>query len=132
MKIALENCDLAMCDCRIVDEDLVPIYDSFFQHNRSKAGLLKNFMKNSFVGCCMAFRKSVLEKSLPFPENIPLHDQWIGLMAERYFNVAFIPIVLVDHRRHPKNYSSTGQPSENSLHKKITLRFRLAKELLDH
>jgi glycosyltransferase involved in cell wall biosynthesis len=131
MKNALKSCDLAICDCRVVDENLNPIYDSFFQHNRSRAGFLKNFMKNSFIGCCMAFRRTVLEKSLPFSENIPLHDQWIGLVAERHFNVRFIPQILVDHRRHSKNYSSTGESSENSLGEKIKLRFHLAKELLD-
>jgi glycosyltransferase involved in cell wall biosynthesis len=132
MKKVLTTCDLVICDCRVVDENLISIYDSFFQQNRSRGGLLKNFMKNSFVGCCMAFRSTVLEKSLPFPENIPFHDQWIGLVAERYFTVAFIRKILVDHRRHSKNYSSTAEPSENSFGKKIKLRFHLAKELLDH
>lgn len=132
MKTTLKLHDLVVCDCRIVNEELHPIYDSFFVHNRSKSGLLKNFVKNSFIGCCMAFRRTVLEKSLPFPEDISLHDQWIGLVAERYFNVTFIPQILVDHRRHPENYSSTGERSENSLEKKIKLRFYLAKKLLAH
>ncbi len=132
MKNALVSSELVICDCRVVDENLQPIYNSFFQHNRSKSGLLKNLMKNSFIGCCMAFHRTVLERSLPFPENIILHDQWIGLVAERHFNVTFIPEILVDHRRHPKNYSSTGGPSVNSLRKKIKLRFHLAKELLEH
>ena len=80
----------------------------------------------------MAFRRTVLEKALPFPEGVPLHDQWIGLIAERYFNVRFISPILVDHRRHPENYSSTGGASENSLGEKLKLRFLLAKELLEH
>ncbi len=132
MKTALEKNDLVVCDCKIVDENLSILHDSFFSRNHSKSGLIKNFIKNSFIGCCMAFRKSVLAKSLPFPEDIPSHDQWIGLIAERYFTVAFIPEVLVDHRRHFNNYSSTGGQSETSLSDKIKFRFHLAKELLEH
>lgn len=131
MKASLGKSDLVVCDCRIVDNDLAPLHSSFFHHNRSRSGLFKNFIKNSFVGCCMAFHKKVLTKALPFPKE-HFHDQWIGLMAERYFNVAFLPQVLVDHRRHPDNYSSTGNPSAISFRKKIELRLHLAKELLDH
>ncbi len=130
MKEALAGCDLVVCDCSIVDQELLPIHHSFFDLNRSRSGLFKNLVKNSFIGCCMAFRRSVLEKSFPFPAGISSHDQWIGLVAERYFRVKFIPYVLVDHRRHPENYSSTGEGSENSFQKKIKLRLHLAKQLL--
>jgi len=132
MKAALEKNDLVVCDCEIVNENLSTLHHSFFSQNHSRSGLIKNFVKNSFIGCCMAFRKPVLTKALPFPENIPFHDQWIGLIAERYFTVAFIPEVLVAHRRHFNNYSSTGEKSEVSFRDKIKLRFHLAKELLDH
>ena len=131
MKIALEKSDLVVCDCRIVNNDLSPLHNSFFRKNGSGSGLIKNFVKNSFVGCCMAFRKEVLTKALPFPK-VHFHDQWIGLIAERYFRVKFLPHVLVDHRKHPENYSSTGRPSETSFGKKVKLRIHLAKELLEH
>ncbi|CAN5308571.1 glycosyltransferase family 2 protein [soil metagenome] len=132
MRDALRSNDLVICDCRIVNEELYPLHGSFFQVNRSKSGLFRNLFKNSFIGCCMAFRREVLEKALPFPENIALHDQWIGLVAERYFNVKFMSQILVDHRRHSGNYSTTTGASENSFGRKIKLRFHLAKDLLEH
>ncbi len=130
MREKLREVDLVICDCRLTDQKLETISPSFFKANHSRPGLLKNLLKSSYMGCCMAFGREVLEKALPFPESILLHDQWIGLVAERHFRIAFIPQILVDHRRHLTNYSSTGAQSKNSLKKKLGLRFHLAKKLL--
>jgi glycosyltransferase involved in cell wall biosynthesis len=130
MSHSLEVCDLAVCDCRIVDEELNTVVPSFFEANNSSQGLVNNFIKSSFIGCCMAFHRSVLTKALPFPDQISMHDQWIGLIAQKYFKVKFIPRILVDHRRHSKNYSTTGGRSKNSLGKKVISRVKLAKMLL--
>ncbi len=126
----LQTYDLVVCDCRILDEHLNIIEPSFFRHSNSGSGLLKNLLKSSFIGCCMCFRKSVLEKALPFPKDISMHDQWIGLIAQKYFKVKFIPEILVDHRRHKNNYSTTGGRSTNSLEKKVISRVQLIKNLL--
>ncbi len=130
MTNALSGCDLVVCDCRLVDENLIVIAPSFFESNKSNQGLLNNFIKSSFVGCCMAFHRKVLSKALPFPKAISMHDQWIGLIAQKYFKVKFVPQILVDHRRHSKNYSTTGGRSKNSLRKKVISRVKLAKMLL--
>jgi glycosyltransferase involved in cell wall biosynthesis len=130
MSDALRYADLAVCDCRMTDHELRTIFPSFFALNGSRPGLIKNLLKSSYMGCCMAFRREVLKKALPFPDSIPLHDQWIGLVAERYFRITFVPQVLLDHRRHHDNYSSTGEKSRNSLKKKLEIRFQIAKRLL--
>lgn len=125
----LKDCDLVVCDCSLVDEKLNVIEPSFFQFNKSKNGLVNNVIKNSFVGCCMAFNRKVLEKALPFPPHILAHDQWIGLIASKYFSVKVLSQPLVYYRRHDRNYSTTGNRSRNSIGKKLISRFRLAKEL---
>jgi GT2 family glycosyltransferase len=130
MKEALQQCDLAVCDCRLVDENLNVLLPSYFEANKSNQGLLNNFIKSSFVGCCMAFHRNVLDKALPFPKQISMHDQWIGLIAQKYFRVRFLPQIMVDHRRHSQNYSTTGGKSKNSLRKKVISRVKLAKMLL--
>jgi len=130
MTEALADCDLVVCDCRIVDEQLKSIEPSFFELNQSKRSLINNLYKSSFVGCCMAFHRAVLDKAIPFPDEIPMHDHWIGLIAQKYFKVKFIPQVLVDHRRHSKNYTTTGGRSKYSLGKKVISRLKLAKMLL--
>src|SRR5260221_162307 len=85
MKEELAYCELVVCDCRLVDQKRNVAAPSFFEWNKSQKGLIKNLLRNSFVGCCMAFHRKVLNKVLPFPYGIPMHDQWIGLIAQRYF-----------------------------------------------
>ena len=128
----LASSDLVVCDCRLVDQGGVALLDSFFLENSSQPGLIKNLLRNSFVGCCMAFHRKLLSKVLPFPAGITMHDQWIGLIAMRHFSVKFIPQILVDHRRHNDNYTSTGSRSKNSWNKKVISRLQLAKAIWQH
>jgi glycosyltransferase involved in cell wall biosynthesis len=125
----LTSCDLVVCDCQLIDGAGKVINSSFFELNRSQNGLINNLMRNSFVGCCMGFKRKILKKTLPFPLKIAMHDQWIGLIAQRFFKVKFIPQTLVDHRRHSSNYTSTGGRSENSWNKKVISRLQLAKAI---
>ncbi len=125
----LATCDLAVCDCQVVDRERRTIYPSFFKFNRSRPGLIRNIIRSSFMGCCMAFHRRVLDRALPFPDGVPIHDQWIGLVAERYFRVKFVPSVMLEHRRHQKNYSTTGGPSPSSIEKKLSSRLTLARKL---
>jgi len=125
----LKEYDLIVSDCFITNEQgNQPV--SFFKINRSGGGLARNLMRNSYMGCCMAFRKDVLQKALPFPNQIPMHDLWIGLIAERYFRVHFIPEQLVYHRRHNKNASTTTGSSSNGLVQKLGFRYQLIKNLI--
>jgi glycosyltransferase involved in cell wall biosynthesis len=126
----LQHCDLVVCDCAISDSQLNIHASSFFSNNRSGKGLLKNLYRNSYMGCCMAFRREVLSRALPFPKDIQIHDFWIGLIAELHFNVNFIPDVLVRHRRHSSNASTTGQTSRFTFMQRIEYRYRIVKALL--
>ena len=56
-------------------------------------------------GCCMAFKRSILDYAIPFPDNIPMHDQWIGLLSERVGKVEFCNEQLLLYRRHSNNAS---------------------------
>ena len=125
----LKKCDLVVSDCFIVngsDQSSA----SFFKSNRSGKGLLRNIIRNSYMGCCMAFSRDVLVKALPFPNQIPMHDLWIGLIAERYFRVQFIPEQLVYHRRHQSNASTTSRSSSYDLVQKLAFRYQLVKNLI--
>ncbi|HCR53127.1 MAG TPA: alpha-L-Rha alpha-1,3-L-rhamnosyltransferase [Cytophagales bacterium] len=130
MGALLDHYDVIVCDCTIVDHQLNPQHESFFKINKSSKGMLKNIFKNSYMGCCMAFNRSILEKILPFPDKIPMHDLWIGLNAELYFSVFFLPEKLVFYRRHSNNASSDPKKSSQSLKIKMSGRLHLIKNLL--
>jgi glycosyltransferase involved in cell wall biosynthesis len=129
MKNHLKTFDLVMCDCQLVDVSLQQKKSSFYNVNNSGKGLVKNLIKNSYMGCCMAFTKQLKERSLPFPADTPMHDFWLGLIGELYFKVHFMQEVLVLHRRHESNASTTGRRSERSIRKKLSNRLRLVKNL---
>ena len=126
----LSDYDLVLSDANIVDDNGTEIYESFYQVNGSKSGLIKNIIKNSYLGCTMAFNRKILEKSLPFPENIPMHDWWLGLIGEIYGKIYFINEKLISYRRHENNASSTGKKSKYTFYKKVMFRFVLVKNLI--
>lgn len=122
-----ENIDLVLHDAKVSDKDLRIIYNSFFEMRKSRPGILKNILKNSYIGCCMAFKGKLKEKILPFPENIPMHDQWIGLIAEKYGKVKFLKEPLIIYRRHEQNNTELHHSSFKNM---ITWRFYIVKNLL--
>jgi glycosyltransferase involved in cell wall biosynthesis len=130
MSRCLEEYDLVVCDCIMIDERQQVQVESFFELNRSGKGFVKNLIRNSYMGCCMAFRRPVLERALPFPRGIAMHDYWIGLVSEMHFRCAFIPEPLVWHRKHGKNHSTTGRESNQPIAKRISQRIQLLKNLV--
>lgn len=124
--------DLVLSDCSIFDSATQQIIEpSFFKFNGSKKGVLNNILKNSYIGCCMAFNQKVKNKILPFPARIPMHDSWIGLVSEVYFKVNFNENQLIRYRKHAQNnsYTSDGK-SHYSIKKKIFFRINTTRALL--
>lgn len=124
---ALESADVVVTDCKIVDDDLNVLTDSYFKFRKSGKGLLKNLYSNKYLGCCMAFKRKILEKALPFPPRLPMHDIWLGFISELFYKSVFIPIPFILHRRHLNNSSSVFAKSEASLVQKISFRWNTIK-----
>jgi glycosyltransferase involved in cell wall biosynthesis len=123
----LNDCDVVVSDCTVVDDGLQVIAPSFFEKNNTRKGLVQNLYHNSYMGCCMAFRRTLLQRSLPFPKHIPVHDVWIGFVAGLFYTTRFIPHALVLYRRHGNNSTPTSQPSHYRVWKKITFRWNLLR-----
>jgi glycosyltransferase involved in cell wall biosynthesis len=100
-------------------------FEFFFKNKKKKTGLLNNLKKVNFLGATLAFQKSVLQKALPFPKNIAMHDIWIGLVAETMGATHYIDEPLIYYRRHENAASTTGGISTNSLITKIKIRKNL-------
>jgi len=126
----LETYDLVVTDCQIIDEKGGVTHDSFYALRGSKKGLIRNFIKNSYLGCCMAMKRQILLKALPFPKRIPMHDIWIGMIAELFGTTYFCSKRLIKYRRHSNNKTFTTEKSLNSLYHKTRLRWNLLSCLL--
>jgi glycosyltransferase involved in cell wall biosynthesis len=127
----LDSYDLVVSDCILINENEAPIHDSFFKQRGSGPGIIHNLIKNSYIGCCMAFHRNILQKALPFPGNtpIPMHDWWIGMVGELFGKTCFCEEKLVLYRRHYTNASRTSEKSFNSFSKKMRIRTILACEI---
>lgn len=117
MTAALNDYDLVLSDCTVVDEQLNTLQPSFFRLRGSQPGFVHNIFKNSYMGCCMAFRRDVLAYALPIPPSVYMHDWWIGLITELKGKVYFYPEPLILYVRHGSNASPTGQGSLNWISK---------------
>lgn len=123
---ALEQCELVACDARVVDRDLQPLYPSFFAlSGLSRPGFLRCLFKNYYVGACMAFRRSLLDRALPFPSKLPMHDWWLGLLAERSATACLLREPLVMFRRHSATASTSSQASTRPWFKRAADRIHL-------
>ena len=119
--------DIVVSNCQVVNQNLEVINKSFFQLNNSGQGLISNLIKNSYLGCCLAFRKEILNKVLPFPKKIPMHDIWVGFVSELFFKPKFIEEPLMLYRRHGSNESPTGEDSPFNLYRKFLFRYNIVK-----
>lgn len=94
---------LILSDLAIVDSDLKLMHASYFKYKKVKTGTIANIIRNRYIGAGMAFRADLKHEILPIPNHVPMHDMFIGIMAEP--NVALLPEVLTDYRRHEDNAS---------------------------
>lgn len=100
------NCTLVIHDAEVVDGKLKSINKSFFEYRGSGPGILKNIYKNTYIGCCMAFNRKIMENILPIPDDIEMHDQWIGIVNDiMYKKSFFLNENLIKYRRHNNNMS---------------------------
>lgn len=96
---------LVLSDAKIIDAK-GEICGSFFERRgRFVPGLLHNIIKNKYIGCAMAFRRSLVSKILPFPDSLPMHDVWIGCINAIFGKTYFINAPLFYYRRHCLNAS---------------------------
>ena len=126
----LVSSDLVMSDCLIGDETLNTTGQVYSDIRPFRTGTLTNFLKSHYLGCCMAFKREVYQKALPFPKHGVAHDLWIGLTAERYFKIKYTKQPLMIYRRHSNTVTASGKTNQTSTLFKLSYRFYIAKALL--
>lgn len=128
----LARYDCVVHDAEMTDRQLNVTDTSYYKvHGTRQSRLWNLLMKNGYMGCCMAFTRRVLQASLPFPRDIPMHDIWIGNIAAWRYSLRFIPDKLTLFRCHGTNTSFTARKkSGNSVFKMFMIRWRTVKNLV--
>ena len=99
-----KGADLVLHDASVTNGNLNVTEPSFFAIRKSNADYKSNLIKNTFVGCCMAFTRQVMLDTLPFPKELPMHDWWIALAAiKKGYKAVLLQKPLILWRRHGEN-----------------------------
>lgn len=122
------DCKCVIHDCSVYDADCENVvYESFFEFRNSKPGIIRNWYKNAYIGCCMAFDASLKDLILPIPTDIEMHDQWIGIISEIVGKSIFMDEKLIKYRRHENNVSGM---SHHSMYNMIRKRVCFIKNMI--
>ncbi len=124
-----KKCHVVIHDCIVTNADLQQvIYPSFFEYRGYGAGMWSNIWKNKYIGCCMAIRKELLPYILPIPNDIQMHDQWIGIINDKHRGgCGILKEPLLYYRRHENTVSDFGR---NTIPVMIKNRLRLLYRLM--
>jgi len=124
--LASPELSLVLSDSFVIDADGNVTAESRFTKTKFHPGAVRNFVRNQYLGCAMAFRRSLLGYCLPFPADIPMHDMWIGIVNQLVGKTGYIDEPLIFYRRHETNTS----PSQHApLAQMVRWRWALGKHL---
>ena len=127
---ALQRADCVVSDAWVTDSQLRVTSDSLYSMMRVRRPRIYNLLwHNGYTGCCMAFRRLVLDTVLPFPKDIPMHDIWIGNVAAWFYSIEFINDRLLWFRRHNGTTSCNGKGSRFSVWRQLLFRWNIIKRL---
>lgn len=128
---ALENASLAVHDCIVVNSTMDSVIEpSYFSYIGVHQGVWKNFYKATYLGCCMAMRKEVLDSALPFPKTKVGHDLWLGIVAEKKYKTVLVNEKLLLYRKHSDSQTTSGTKSKHGICFKINYRLTVLLNIL--
>lgn len=114
-----------MTDAEFIDATGRLTGETLFSFYRARTGVLRNLGWNCYTGCAMAFTRPLLQKALPFPRGIPMHDAWIGLLADAGGTMELVPERTFRHRRHDANTSGLRWQPTRQIRWRLTLAWHL-------
>ena len=125
-ELAREGVLAVVHNASVTDETLQNVLGRFFERG-FHPGIVRNIIRNRYIGCCMAIKRELLDIALPFPDDIPMHDQWLGLLAARHGKVAYIDRPLMLYRRHAGTVTGRGKAGALT---RLKWRLCIVKDLL--
>ena len=100
-------------DAKLTDSDLNIIHESTFKlRGGYRTSFWGNFIRLSYIGCCMGFRAIYKDIVTPIPTIYRSHDWWTGCLlvcGKTQMKVINKPLIL--HRVHENNATPKKRPS---------------------
>lgn len=116
---------LVLSDATVIDAEGRVLDSSFYRSTGTfEPGLFRTLIRNRYLGCTMAIRRGMMQRVLPFPDKMPMHDMWIGIVNRLHGKVVYLDQPLMSYRRHGSNVSRSG-----SVLQRLKWRINLAQNL---
>jgi glycosyltransferase involved in cell wall biosynthesis len=103
---------LSTCAATLVDANLAPLGQTVTPALPSPsiptqlpARLL---LSNLYPGCTLVLNRALLERALPLPTGVAMHDWWLALVASQTGLVLPLTDPLIDYRQHAGNTVGLG------------------------
>lgn len=100
-------------DLEIVDENLKPLHDSFWNFyglNPEKGDSINHLLvQNHATGCTVLINKALRELAWPIPKSALMHDWWLSLTASFLGKIIFLREKTVRYRQHSANVLGAKQ-----------------------
>ena len=94
-------------DLTVVDNNLHVLHSSFWLAQGLfplESHLIEHLVARNFVtGCTLLMNRPAVDRVLPFPEQVVMHDWWIGLMVKRWGKLIPLPEQTILYRQHGRN-----------------------------
>ena len=128
------NITCVVHDMQIADDAGRSTGRTYFGIRGGHPGLLRNFVRNSYLGAAMAFRASILDVALPIPPKATMHDLWIGANSAIFGKVSFVHQSLGLYRRHSDNQTQLNTPSSPAivLQRRLRMATLLTQQVWKH
>lgn len=110
-----EDVDAVAHSCELVDKNLCAISKIKPTETEMRVFPISILKKNYIQGSCLAFRRKFISGILPFPNNIPMHDSWIGMIISTYGKMIYVDIPLIYYRQHEGNVTSRKHKKINEM-----------------
>lgn len=125
--------DLLVHDAIVVNADRQLIHPSYVKTiGNFSTSFLLNIYKNSFLGCCMAFKRETLLPIIPKEiKQYCYHDQIIGLALLKK-KVKFHYSPLIEYRRHPNNVTTSVKKTKRAIKTILSHRLFLVKMIMKY
>lgn len=114
---------LCFSDLTVVNKDLDVLNPSFYAYLNLNPLYNTDYRyilwRSTVYGCTVIFNRVLLNRSMPLPENIPMHDHWLALNASHSGIIHYHNHSTVLYRQHGGNV--IGAVNKNKINKVLNL-----------
>jgi len=123
---------LVYSDLILVDKDLQQTATSFYKSNSinpyNNLDVIKLLWKCSVYGCTVIMNRRLLDKSLPMPADITMHDNWLALNAATEDGIYYLDSTTILYRQHESNVVGGGKKTLFNKIKSISKNYKNIKK----